>query len=82
MSINQSENLSICSHIARSNELVKTPENAESIREVKKAPSLIDEVLYSQAEPRFRYRSDYSYKKFVIYPDDTFKFLWDILILL
>ncbi|OMJ69246.1 hypothetical protein SteCoe_33079 [Stentor coeruleus] len=48
---------------------------------MQRACSLIDEVIIDEQEPRFRERTEFFQMKFVIFPDDAFKILWDILIL-
>lgn len=48
---------------------------------MQRARSLIDDACSGEPEQRFRERTEFFQMKFVIFPDDTFKILWDILIL-
>lgn len=48
---------------------------------MQRARSLIDDACSGEPEQRFRERTEFFQKKFVIFPDDTFKIFWDILIL-
>ena len=55
----------------------------KSQREIKmqRAASLIEDANYEEIEVRSRNRPEYSNVRFVVFPDDTMKIFWDILIL-
>ena len=48
---------------------------------MQRAASLIEDANYEEIEVRSRNRPEYSNVRFVVFPDDTMKIFWDILIL-
>jgi hypothetical protein len=57
---------------------------SKQMRETKmqRAASLMQDANNEELEPRYRYRPEYADTKYVIFPDDNFKVMWDILIIL
>jgi hypothetical protein len=51
-------------------------------QKVMRAVSMINDALDSDPIKRFRERSSFSEFKWIIYPDDTFKIIWDVLVVM
>lgn len=77
---NSHDNASLSNNIGRSTFFVKR--ESKLLRETKilRAASLIEDANIDEVKLRFREHPDYKSVKFVIFPDDTFKLFWDILI--
>lgn len=79
---NSRENASLTNNLARSTFFVKR--ESKVMRETKflRASSLIEDANVDEVQLRFREHPDYKNLKFVIFPDDTLKIFWDILMVL
>ena len=77
---NSRDNASLTNNVVRTTYFAKRESKVLRETKILRASSLIEDANFDEVQLRFREHPDYKHIKWVIFPDDSVKIFWDILI--